>query len=172
MRENWRPIRGRGMADYEVSDLGRVRSWKRPGNTHGGRSSKPHLRKVIVAKRGYPTVMFAIDGKYVLRYTHHLVLEAFIGLRPKGTQARHLDGVCTNNKLENLCWGTASDNQRDKIQHGTYQYGESNPGAKLTDAEAIEIRKSKERLRVLSRRYGVAESTISRIRNGVRRAVY
>ena len=115
--------------------------------------------------------MFVENGKHVLRLVHHLVLEAFVGKRPKGTEARHVnDRDPTNNRLDNLAWGTHRENEADKIRHGTSQHGERNAMCKLTDAQVNEIRASKELGRVLSARYGVVEPQISRIRNRVRRA--
>jgi len=54
---------------------------------------------------------------------HRLLMETFIGPCPKGMECRHLDGNPQNNKLNNLCWGSHSDNEKDKIRHGT----KSNP---------------------------------------------
>ena len=52
----------------------------------------------------------------------HLVLEAFVGPRPDGCVAMHLDDNSANNDVSNLRWGTAADNARDsvkKLRHGT-----------------------------------------------------
>lgn len=55
---------------------------------------------------------------------HCLVLEAFIGPRPDGHQASHLDGDRTNNRLDNMRWETRSQNNRRKYQHGTMPVGD------------------------------------------------
>lgn len=109
-------------------------------------------------------------GKRVNRQVYHLVLEAFVGPCPSGEEARHLDGDHTNNRWDNLAWGSHLENEADKIVHGTSQHGERNAQAKLTNAQADEIRTSTEPGRTLAVRYGVADSLISRIRHGVRRA--
>jgi hypothetical protein len=36
-----------------------------------------------------------------------------------GLLACHADGDKTNNRAENLYWGTAADNSQDTIRHGT-----------------------------------------------------
>lgn len=52
---------------------------------------------------------------------HVLVAEAFYGPRPKDIQIRHGDHDRTNAAIDNLCYGTAKDNQRDSIAaHGTH----------------------------------------------------
>jgi hypothetical protein len=49
---------------------------------------------------------------------HTLILETFVGPRPKGMKALHdPDPDRSNNRLSNLRWGTTSDNMRDAIRH-------------------------------------------------------
>lgn len=169
MAEEWREISE--APGYEVSDRGRVRSWRGCNGTH---RKRPRLRKLVPDKRGgdrggYLNVMYLVDAKHVLRKVHHLVLDAFVGKRPEGQECRHKNGNTQDNRLSNLAWGTPAQNQKDKIAHGTSQHGERNHMAKLTNAQADEIRKSKELLKVLAQRYEVTMSTISRIRNGFSR---
>jgi hypothetical protein len=95
-----------------------------------------------------------------------LVLEAF-GVKRTGPEVRHLNGVCTDNRLRNLRWGTRLENVADQRRHGTWLYGERNPCAKLTDEEARAIETSVLQGRVLAKRHGVSEATISRIRHGI-----
>lgn len=51
------------------------------------------------------------------RYVHHLVLETFVGPRPEGMEARHLNGDYSDNRLQNLAWGTKAQNMQDRIKH-------------------------------------------------------
>lgn len=55
-------------------------------------------------------------------------------------ECRHLDGDPTNNTVDNLCWGTRLENQRDRIEHGTSSRGEQNPKAKLNNLQVRVIR--------------------------------
>lgn len=71
--------------------------------------------KQPVGKRGYPVVN--ING--IPRTIHSLVMETFVGPRPEGMQVRHLNGNPLDNRLENLQYGTAAENQHDKFAHGT-----------------------------------------------------
>ena len=168
--EVWRSVAN--FVAYEVSNLGRVRSYHIPGKARRLRST-PTIRKATPAKKrgGYMIVVLRKDGKSYARSVHHLVLEAFQGACPPGMQARHLnDRDVTNNTLENLKWGTAKENIADKIRHGTSQHGERNPMCKLSDVDVATIRASTLPGCVLAKQYGVRDPQISRIRNGVRRA--
>ncbi len=111
-RECWLPAPGyEGL--YEVSDCGRVRSIPRT-NTRGG-LMKPHTNK-----EGYAQLTLYRDGQPKLFKIHRLVLETFVSPREHGQQCRHLDGDQLNNQLANLAWGTHSENQLDRVRHGTH----------------------------------------------------
>lgn len=103
---------------YEVSNRGRVRSFvdpKNPGHIlKPGRSKKGYLQVQLSSNAGY--------GMCVRRWcaVHILVLEAFVSPRPPGLLGLHWDGNNANNWVENLYWGTHSDNNRDAVRHGTH----------------------------------------------------
>lgn len=69
--------------------------------------------------KGYLIVNLC-NGHSHVRTIHRLVLETYVGPCPEGMQCRHLNGNQFDNRFENLCWGTPSENVRDTIQHGTY----------------------------------------------------
>ena len=153
---------------YQASNWGRVRSWRKPGRARERFREAPRFRKVVPnSKSGHSTMMFVVDGKYVSRYVHHLVLEAF-GIPRTGTEVRHLNGKDFDNHLKNLCWGTRRENVADQRKHGTWAYGEKNAGAKLTNARADQIRRSRQKGCVLAKANHVSQATISRIRHGAR----
>lgn len=56
---------------------------------------------------------------------HTLVLTAFVGPRPEGREALHGDNGVHDNSLDNLRWGTRSENILDDIRRGVrdQQYG-------------------------------------------------
>jgi len=111
--ETWKPARGwEGL--YAVSNLGRVRSlprWRSPQDTLVAQSNRDH--------QGYMRVNLYTDSRMTTVNVHLLVLTAFAGTRPEGLMARHLDGDKKNNRAGNLAWGTQSENEQDKLRHGT-----------------------------------------------------
>lgn len=107
----WVPVVGyEGL--YEVSDRGRVRSIPRP-STKGG-----ILRQGVNKRDGYPSVKLSREGRKTHLAVHVLVITAFRGVRSEGAECRHLNGDRTDNRLENLQWGTSAENSRDMVEHG------------------------------------------------------
>ncbi len=162
----WRPVVGHAL--YEVSTLGRVRSWRKKGCKGGKRSDKPLVIRQRFDKYGRLTVRFCIFCVTTIRHVHQLVLEAFVGPRKEGMETRHLDGNPVNNRLENLKWGTHTENMADAVRHGTVPRGEAHCKTTLTESQARKILASKETGEVLAERYGVSGSTVCRIRTGRR----
>lgn len=148
--ERWLPVHGyEGL--YEVSDHGRVRSLKRIILRKGGNSAGPmrvrgRLLKLNRDTYGYYQASLCSQGIEATLLVHHLVLDAFSGLRPAGCECRHLDGDNSNNKLGNLVWGTKLENASDRILHGTQRTfrGQANGHSKLTERDVIEIRRMRQ----------------------------
>lgn len=117
--ETWVPVRG--FEGYEVSSLGRVRSLRRVTMRSNGspHTVKGRIRKLTVQPNGYNYVTFRRDGKTYCRQVHRIVLDSFRPAPAEGLDVRHLNNVRTDNRLENLTWGTRSENERDKAAHGT-----------------------------------------------------
>lgn len=163
MTEQWRDVRGQ-VGLYEVSDAGRVRSLDR---------RVPHARYGFAVLKGKQVKPYKNQDGYLrarigdrLRLVHVLVLEAFVGQCPDDMQACHNNGVRDDNRLENLRWDTPKANVGDRKAHGTYQYGERNPTAKLTESLVREILDSAERNRAIASRLGIHETTVCNIRKG------
>lgn len=119
--EEWRAVRGYE-GSYEVSNRGKVRSVTRqvPYGRHPGMTYKGRQLKKFMNKNGYFAVKLAFAGATRTTYVHEIVLKAFVGERPATTERgeiRHLDGDKTNNTLENLRYGTISENAQDRIRH-------------------------------------------------------
>lgn len=68
-------------------------------------------------KGGYPMVTLWLDGGRRQRTVHSLIAEAFIGPRPEGQVVRHLNDVPTDNRPENLAYGTYQENEMDKYRN-------------------------------------------------------
>ena len=133
--EEWRPIPSFD-GWYEVSTLGRVRSWRTSGRHYLTRASSPRILRPYV-NQYQQVLLYPVEGKPVTRRVHALVAEAFHGPRPEGMQVRHLDGNPLNNISDNLRYGTVSENQRDRVRHGTSNRGASR--RRLTEDDVLEI---------------------------------
>ena len=106
--EVWAPVVGHE-GRYMVSTLGRVVSlpWRQ---CRHARILKPYMRGP------YPAVRLRNVGRNI----HRLMAEAFLCADAPGAVVRHLDDNPTNNTIGNLAWGTARDNELDKIANGNH----------------------------------------------------
>lgn len=108
--ELWRAIPDH--PGYEVSDQGRVLSRRLHRGDPGPRLLRPRIDSV-----GYARVHLRGENPTPAR-VHRLVLAAFVGPLPKGHVTRHLNGDKTDNRLENLAYGTHLENSIDTVDHG------------------------------------------------------
>lgn len=109
--ERWLPIPG--FDGYEISSLGRVLSHKR---------GAPRVLKAQPDPAGYPTVQLHRDGRAQRVRVHRLVAEAFCEGQAPGTEVRHLNGIKSDVRAENLTWGTHSENALDMVRHGMHPW--------------------------------------------------
>lgn len=119
----WKAIPGYE-GSYDVSDDGQVRSagkYVRCGRGEGYLRYYPsRARALHTDKAEYARVTLKRNGVTRNHLVHHLVLDAFVGPRPAGTECRHLNGVPSDNRLVNLQWGTSSENSFDVVRHGNH----------------------------------------------------
>lgn len=153
-----------GASNYDVSSLGRVRSWRTCGGGWRRRSDQPRLLTIALTRAGYPSVEICMDDgertKPKLTRIHCLVSSAWHGPRPDGLVTTHLDGNKLNNRPSNLAYRTQAENIADKKAHGTEQKGEAHPLAMLTEDDVRAIRASDLSQTELGQLYGVTQSTI------------
>ena len=108
MEEIWKTIKG--FSDYDVSNHGRVRSYK---DTLYVQCEKPRLLKLKVIKK-YVNIGMCLRSKKVYKLVGRLVLTAFSGECPEGMVCRYMDSNPLNNKLDNLKWASRGEVSKNK----------------------------------------------------------
>ena len=157
---------------YQVSDAGRVRSKDRiihVKNSHGNVSPRLYRGRVLnhdsAIAKNYPCVSFTAPGrKRQVCAVHILVAKHFIGECPQGMDVCHFDNNRHNPRLDNLRYGTRSENSLDRHRHGTMPKwkGEEVPSSKLTEDNIRELKRNFRKLsaRAWGRKFGVHHNTI------------
>jgi len=86
---------------------------------HKWRGHEIRELKQIENSHGYLRFKATIDGVLKTYMTHKMVLEIYVGKKPsEDHQVCHINGIRTDNRIENLYWGTAKDNAADRTRHG------------------------------------------------------
>ena len=99
--------------NYEVSNLGNVRSKPRFG-TKGG-IIKPFMDR---KNNGYLKVHIHRNGKQYQPHIHRLVAQAFLPKIDGKNEINHINGIKTDNRVENLEWCNRKDNIEHSIENG------------------------------------------------------
>ncbi len=156
--EAWRAMDG--FDGYEVSNFGRVRSWFVGGGNLRKRSEEPRIITQRDNQNGYPCVSLSRSTEQKLLTVHGLVLTAFICQRPGGYEAAHLNGDRSV---------TSSTNEFHKKLHGTSADGERSYRARVTTAQASEIKRralAGESSASLAREFGICRSSVYAMKIG------
>ena len=76
--------------------------------------------KLFMGGHGYLRVNLSTPhDKHFQVAVHRLVLLAYQGEPGEGCEARHLNGIRTDNRRFNLTWGTRKEQTMDRFSHGT-----------------------------------------------------
>ena len=110
-QEQWKPIQEFN-GEYEVSNLGRVRSMKRYYGMVG------RIMPQTIQRKGYYAVTFHMNNKAYCRKVHRLVIEAFTPNPDKLPCINHIDGNKLNNHVSNLEWTSHADNVKHSYDSG------------------------------------------------------
>jgi len=167
IQEIWKAIPG--FPGYEVSDHGRVRSYRDRYGLSKVLDTVQTYIKPSPRYRGRLYASLSINGKSFQISIHRLVLLAFVGPCPEGLVSCHNDGNHLNNHISNLRWDTGKSNWEDRRKHGVACIGEKHGHAKITNQDAIKIRElyaQRVRTKDLANFYNIAETDITGIARG------
>ena len=104
--EEWKNIPGYDEM-YQVSNYGRVRSWK---NNKWGRSTTPSILSLRTDKKGYLRVNLWENNNCKNFQVHRLVAESFVSNPNNKPQINHKNGIKDDNAPKNLEWCTCKEN--------------------------------------------------------------
>lgn len=172
--EQWKPAVGYENF-YEVSNFGRIKCLSKGTGNNYSRvlPEKIASQRIGVKKYGnYCLVNFCVNGIKKVKKVHRLVAEAFLDNNENKPQVNHIDGVKTNNSVENLEWATQSENIKHAFRIGLNKPNVDNPKirgsahvhSKLTETDVLNIRKLSESgmtQKAISKIYGVHPNNIN-----------
>lgn len=141
---------------YEVSSFGRVK-----GKTNEFRN--------FSKKNGYLTLQLSFDSKVVGYQLHRLIWESFYGAIEKEFCINHIDGVKSNNNLQNLEKVSYFDNTSHAIRNNLIKVGENSKASVLKEQDVLDIY-SQIRLglsnKEIAKKYKVGDTAIYNIKMG------
>jgi len=158
---------------YMVSNKGRVKSCERLRHPTK-KYPNTKLKSKILSQgnnKGYLKTTLCKEGKMYFYPTHRLVAMAFIPNIHNKREVNHINGIKTDNNVENLEWVTSSENKIHGFKNNFYnQKGELNNYSKLkkNDVEKILQMLGEKSVSEISKAFEVSDGTIYRIINGKR----
>ena len=117
--EFWKPIY-RFEDSYEVSNFGRIRGKDRI--LTDGKKWKGRIIKYVVSNDGYIRIKLRSNGVTKTLYVHRLLMETFHGYSK--LDVNHINGIKTDNRLENLEYVTRSENLKHAYKLGLNFYSD------------------------------------------------
>lgn len=156
---------------YSVSRSGIVTSHRYYGNEGKSGEVKGHVQE-----SGYVYVMLENGGIKKNCRLNRVVALMYLPNPERLRFVNHRDGDKSNNNDWNLEWCSQSGNEIHAYETGLKigQFGDSNPAAKITEVQAIEVKKlaveGSFTQKEIAAMYGIKQSQVSRIKTGVRRS--
>jgi len=168
MQETWRPVLG-FEEWYEVSNLGRARSMRKP-KRGGFRSREPYplILTPLWYRKGYYKIQLGAcwrTHKPKRVFLHRAIWEAFHGPIPDGLTVNHLDADPANNRLDNLELADFVRQAHHAMALGLVWHHTKNGPRKptMTPERVRELRRLRTEgwtYQALADRYGIAASNV------------
>ena len=131
--------------------------------------SKASKRFLTPAIRDYAYVNLPKKKRTGGHPIHVLVATVFLPKPPADAElvVRHLDGSRYNYHVDNLAWGTRSDNGKDAVSHGSVT---SDWNHKLSNEDVLQVYREAHSGQLkqddIATKHGIARTTVSSIKNG------
>jgi len=110
--EIWEPVKGYEGC-YEVSNTGKIMGIERMVVTKSGlRIIKSRLLKPRLNNYGYMEVRLTKNGKTTTTFIHIIIARSFIPNPLNKLEINHVNGIKTDNRIENLEWCTHLENMQ------------------------------------------------------------
>lgn len=119
----------------------------------------------------YMVSLWTEDRKERKIFIHSAVLLAFSGPRPTGYDSLHGNGDPSDNRIDNLRWGTRKENLADAKRHGRLLTRERNKMAKMSELRVVAVKALRDygwTQRDIATVLGVSQPTIHAIVTGKR----
>lgn len=149
--EIWKDIPGYE-GYYQASSLGRIKSLGITINSGkaGFRFKEGRVRKLCIMPNGYHHIFLHKERVFKQHYVHRLIAQTFIENPENKRYVNHINGIKTDNAVDNLEWCTGHENMRHAAQNGLLKIhrGEKMGRSVLTEKQAQEIKDLSKMMRV------------------------
>lgn len=128
--------------------------------------NKNKLNHLKTVKKRYEHLVYSYKNKRITALVHRAVAHAFCNKQFAKNVINHKDANGLNNDYKNLEWVTQQENIHYRDSQNRTSKGLKHYKAKFNQAQINQIKKDSRPSRVIAKEFGVAHSTIARIKSG------